>query len=194
MAHSSLDEDTSDTGCPPPCASTTSQTGRQDRLLWSELVPSGVQGVCWWGSGESEQEEGASCLSCHDSSMTELCYIMHVQRHTGKNTFIVDHSGTTFSSMLVTNIIANVWIFPRGRIFMLIKIMTLWWGHSMCLTLINSGYVNTLHDTTVETDFKNRFYANSSRYTDKHKKLRHTVFIKQRWKIHVCHDSTPYRQ
>lgn len=86
MAHSSQDEDTSDTGCPPPCASTTSQTGRQGRLLWSELVPSGVQGVCWWGSGEREQEEGASCLSCHDSSMTELCYIKHVQRHAGKNT------------------------------------------------------------------------------------------------------------
>lgn len=60
-------------------------------------------------------------------------------------------------------ILANVWIFPRGRIFMLIKIMTLRWGHTMRLTLINStAVINTLCDTTVETDFKNQFYANSS--------------------------------
>lgn len=148
MAHSSQDEVTQDG--PPPCASTTSQTGRQGRLLWSELVPSGVQGVCWWGSGEREQEEGASCLSCHDSSLTELCYIMHVQRHarekhsTGRH-HCVDHSDTTFSQMLATNILANVWIFPRGRIFMLIKIMTFRWGHSMCPIFVNSAAViNTL--------------------------------------------------
>lgn len=113
--------------------------------------------------GKGSRRRGPSCLSCHDSSMTELL-LYHAwtetrwEKHSTGRHHCVDHSDTTFSQMLVTNMLANVWIFPRGRIFMLIKIMTLRWGHSMCPTLVKSAAViNTLRDTTVETDSAGKF-------------------------------------
>ena len=56
---------------------------RQGRLLWSGLVLSRVQSVCWWGSGGKGGRSGSFRLPCSDSSMTGRYHISRLQRHTG---------------------------------------------------------------------------------------------------------------
>lgn len=94
---------------------------RQGRLLWSGLVLSRVQSVCWWGSGGKGGRSGSFRLPCSDSSMTERYHISHLQRHTrairacGDNCVVIIGFSTTLSPMLVTNVIMNVWVFIESE-------------------------------------------------------------------------------